>query len=282
MDSLEAIRMDLEQAWQQAAATILAADALLIGAGAGMGVDSGLPDFRGPEGFWRAYPAFRGRRFKEMSNPVWFQRDPEQAWGFFGHRLHLYRATAPHAGFEILRRWAESRPLGYFVFTSNVDGHFHRTGFSPDRVLECHGSIHFLQCADGCADSIWSAEGTTVLVDEDTIRAKPPLPLCIRCGRLARPNVLMFDDWGWISNRSDEQQQRYRQWLGQLAGRRLAVLEFGAGTGVPTVRRECERRGGQLIRVNPRDMAAPPGSIVLPMGALQAIQAVDRMIGRTG
>ena len=50
-------------------------NALLIGAGAGMGVDSGLPDFRGPEGFWRAYPAFRGRRFEEMSNPVWFDRD---------------------------------------------------------------------------------------------------------------------------------------------------------------------------------------------------------------
>ena len=95
-------------------------DALLIGAGAGMGVDSGLPDFRGPEGFWRAYPAFRGRKFEEISNPVWFRRDPEQAWGFFGHRLNLYRTAAPHAGFETLRRWGESRPLGCSVFTSNV------------------------------------------------------------------------------------------------------------------------------------------------------------------
>ncbi len=71
---------DMENSYLQAAEAIRAADALLIGAGAGMGVDSGLPDFRGPEGFWRAYPAFRGRRFEEISNPVWFQRDPEQAW----------------------------------------------------------------------------------------------------------------------------------------------------------------------------------------------------------
>ena len=85
--------MDLEHAYRQAAKAILAADARLIGAGAGMGVDSGLPDFRGPEGFWRAYPAFRGRRFEEMSNPVWFQRDPEQAWGFFGQRLNLHRTN---------------------------------------------------------------------------------------------------------------------------------------------------------------------------------------------
>ena len=272
--------MDLEHAYRQTAEAILAADALLIGAGAGMGVDSGLPDFRGPEGFWRAYPAFRGRRFAEISNPVWFQRDPEQAWGFFGHRLNLYRATAPHAGFEILHRWGESRPLGCFVFTSNVDGHFHRAGFSPERILECHGSIHFLQCVDGCTNAIWSAEDTVVLVDEDTIRAQPPLPQCIRCGRLARPNVLMFGDGGWLPNRSDEQQQRYRNWLGQLAGRPLAIIEFGAGSGVPTVRWECEGQAGQLIRVNPRDTEAPLGSIVLPVGALQAIRAVDRMISR--
>ena len=85
---------------ERAAAAIFAADALLIGAGAGMGVDSGLPDFRGNQGFWNAYPPFRGRRFSEMSNPIWFHNDPEQAWGFFGHRLNLYRETLPHAGFN--------------------------------------------------------------------------------------------------------------------------------------------------------------------------------------
>jgi NAD-dependent SIR2 family protein deacetylase len=272
--------MHLEQAYQRAAEAILAADALLIGAGAGMGVDSGLPDFRGPEGFWRAYPAFRGRRFEEISNPVWFHRDPEQAWGFFGHRLNLYRTTAPHAGFAILQRWGGGRPLGCFVFTSNVDGHFQRAGFPSEQVLECHGSIHHLQCVRGCTKEIWPAQDTTVSVDEATIRARPPLPQCMRCSGLARPNVLMFDDWEWIPHRTEEQEQRYRQWLGEVAGNRLVVIEFGAGSGVPTVRRECERREGQLIRVNPRDTGAPPGSIVLPVGALQAIEAVDRMIGR--
>ncbi len=259
--------MELEQACRLAAEVIVEADALLIGAGAGMGVDSGLPDFRGPEGFWRAYPAFRGRQFAEVSNPVWFQRDPEQAWGFFGHRLNLYRVTAPHAGFEILRRWGECRELGYFVFTSNVDGHFQRAGFSPDRILECHGSINFLQCVRGCTGAIWSAENTAVSVDEATIRARPPLPLCADCGQLARPNVLMFHDSDWIESRSEEQQTRYHRWLGQLGGKRLAIIELGAGIGVPTVRRECEIRVGTLVRVNPRDTDAPPGGIVLPLGA---------------
>jgi hypothetical protein len=54
-----------EAEFARAAELIRSADVLLVGAGAGMGVDSGLPDFRGPEGFWKAYPAFKGKRFGE-------------------------------------------------------------------------------------------------------------------------------------------------------------------------------------------------------------------------
>lgn len=80
-----------------AANAIRQARAILITAGAGMGVDSGLPDFRGDQGFWRAYPPIKqlGLSFMEMSNPEWFFRDPHLAWGFFGHRYHLYRETLP-------------------------------------------------------------------------------------------------------------------------------------------------------------------------------------------
>src|SRR5271156_5063013 len=119
----------LVESYEAAAKAILGADALLIGAGAGMGVDSGLPDFRGNEGFWKAYPPFRGRRFAEMSNPVWFRTDPAQVWGLYGHRLRLYREAIPHDGFAILRRWAERVPHGAFVLTSNVDGQFQKAGF---------------------------------------------------------------------------------------------------------------------------------------------------------
>ena len=155
-----------------AADAVRRADALLVGAGAGMGVDSGLPDFRGPEGFWKAYPPFRGRPFSDLSNPHWFRADPALAWGFFGHRLSLYRAAVPHPGFEVLRRWGERVPLGYFVFTSNVDGQFQKAGFPEDRLAEVHGSIHHLQCTRGCGRGIWPADGVRVDVDPDTIRAR--------------------------------------------------------------------------------------------------------------
>jgi hypothetical protein len=75
-------------------------------------------------GFWKAYPplAKLGLAFHEMANPEWFDRDPQLAWGFYGHRLGLYRNTVPHKGFEILREIVKFKSDNYFVFTSNVDG----------------------------------------------------------------------------------------------------------------------------------------------------------------
>lgn len=267
-----------DAAIERAAATIASADAILVGAGAGMGVDSGLPDFRGDQGFWNAYPPFRGKKFAEISNPIWFRSDPVQAWGFFGHRLNLYRDTQPHAGFEILRRWAEERPAGYFVFTSNVDGHFQRAGFSTECVLECHGSIHYLQCTEICSRDIWPTADLTVSVDEQTIRATSTLPACIHCQSVARPNILMFGDFEWDSGRHDEQAQRYYEWLRSVRAKNLAIIEFGAGQSVPTVRHECQSQPGKLIRVNPRDHQAPADAISIPLGALDAIRRIDALL----
>ena len=58
---------------------------LLVTAGAGMGVDSGLPDFRGTEGFWRSYPplAELGLRFEEVANPAWFRAATRNSPGAF-------------------------------------------------------------------------------------------------------------------------------------------------------------------------------------------------------
>src|SRR4028118_1532836 len=100
------------EAIARAAQVIAQADALLITAGAGMGVDSGLPDFRGNEGFWKAYPPLQrlGISFVEMANPRWFHDDPHLAWGFYGHRLQLYRDTTPHQGFPILLEWGRRAP----------------------------------------------------------------------------------------------------------------------------------------------------------------------------
>lgn len=271
---------------RDAAAIIRDADAILIGAGAGMGVDSGLPDFRGKQGFWKAYPHFaaRGLSFMDLANPRWFVDDPQQAWGFYGHRYHLYRDTAPHPGFDLLRQWVAAKPHGSFVFTSNVDGHFQKAGFAGQAMLECHGSINHLQCVEQCSERIWPA-AIDVVVDQQSLRAIGELPRCPECGGLARPNILMFGDSGWLPARSNRQAHNYTQWLASIGreGASLAVIELGAGLAVPTVRYECEalpRQWGnaRLIRVNPRDCQVPRGGIALAAGALQALQAIDGVL----
>ena len=267
---------ELEVMLDRAAAAIRDADALLVTAGAGIGVDSGLPDFRGNEGFWRAYPPLQrlGISFYDMANPFWFKRDPELAWGFYGHRLGLYRSTQPHDGFRILGEWSARCPNGSFVFTSNVDGQFQRAGFEGDRILECHGSIHHLQCLNHCGE-ITPADPFEVMVDDETFRAIPPLPCCPRCGSLARPNVLMFGDWAWLPDRTDAQERRFADWVNHLGGTRLAIVEIGAGTAVPTVRMTSEqlarRPGARLIRINVRETQVPGDHIGIALGGARGV-----------
>jgi len=262
------------------------ADGLVIGAGAGMGVDSGLPDFRGNEGFWKAYPPFAklGLGFTSLANPRWFVDDPALAWGFYGHRLELYRKTVPHAGFELLRAFAATLPLGAFVFTSNVDGQFQRAGFADDRVVEAHGSIHHLQCVARCGRSaIWDAH-ESVEVDPETLRALRPWPRCPACHALARPNILMFGDVAWREDRTSMQEQRLLHWLDGVSDKRIVVIELGAGVAVPTVRRFSERLAHaaetMLVRINPREPDGPSGTISLPLGALAALRRIVPVNGQ--
>jgi NAD-dependent SIR2 family protein deacetylase len=274
---------DISTLVADAAQLIRSAEALLIGAGAGMGVDSGLPDFRGNAGFWKAYPPFQrlGLSFVKLANPFWFRNDPELAWGFYGHRRNLYRATQPHAGFAVLRKWASRLPAGCFVFTSNVDGHFEKAGFSAKQIVECHGSLEYLQCVSRCRPAIWPAPPEPIEIDATTFRALPPLPRCPHCGGLARPNVLMFGDGEWLADRTDEQYDRYQQWRRQVRNCRLVVVELGAGTAVPTVRLECESTEGTLIRINPRESASPRGGVSLPVAANEAIAKIDSLVDPT-
>jgi len=274
--------MDLEKNIQQAARVIREADALLITAGAGIGVDSGLPDFRGNQGFWQAYPpiAKLGISFSQMANPEWFHREPKLAWAFYGHRLNLYRKTIPHTGFSQLLKIGQEKKGKYFVFTSNVDGQFQKAGYAADRIEECHGSIHHFQCSRPCSNHIWDAHDISVNVDEKKFQAVEPLPLCPNCGSLSRPNVLMFGDWHWVSERSDAQTARFHEWLRKIQQEdfRLAIVEAGAGESVPTVRHTSQqvaaRFGGMLIRINPRDYQVPAGHIAIPLGSAEGINRI--------
>lgn len=269
----------IDAACQEAADLIANVDSLLITAGAGIGIDSGLPDFRGDNGFWNAYPGLGklGMRFYQIANPATFLTMPDVAWGFYGHRLQLYRATVPHAGFTQLLQLAQKMPNGAFIFTSNVDGQFQKAGFAPGHVAECHGSIHYLQCMNSCGQPPWSANDFDPVVDTENCRLLSALPTCPACGGLARPGIMMFGDWGWDNRHAERQHTRLQAWLART--QRTVVLEIGAGTAIPTVRYFGEEAGCPLIRINPTECEVGLArDIGIPLGALEGITRITRAL----
>ena len=102
---------EMSQSIARAAQIVRDADAIIIAAGAGMGVDSGLPDFRGKSGFWKAYPALAdaGINFQAAASAASFVRAPTRAWGFYGHRLALYRRPSRTRALRCCRSGPERR-----------------------------------------------------------------------------------------------------------------------------------------------------------------------------
>ncbi|CAF0881761.1 unnamed protein product [Rotaria sp. Silwood1] len=119
-----------------------------------------------------------------------------------------------------------------------------------------------MQCIDKCCECIWETNRTLKLnVDPKTDCVIDPLPQCLYCEKLARPNVLMFGDRKFLGNRLNEQVAHYEKFKSDIVRTkaRLLIIELGAGTAVPTVRAESERIfvdsrwTADFIRINPLD-----------------------------
>lgn len=269
---------------KEAAAIVRDAEVFVITAGAGMGVDSGLPDFRGDQGFWEAYPAYArlGLSFADCANPQHFASDPSFGWGFYGHRTNLYRNTIPHDGFHLISKWIKRNSADYFVITSNVDGQFQKAGYAEERILEVHGSIHRLQCQSPCSRQIWPND-EVINIDKTKMRALQPLPRCPSCGEISRPNILMLGDCSWLSDQTRIQQHAFEQFLTANADRRIAVIEMGAGSAIPTIRATSEHIGWDLehatvIRINPREPEIMEPHMSMSCGALEGLRRIDALL----
>jgi len=266
----------------EAAEIIRNADSMVITAGAGMGVDSGLPDFRGNQGFWNSYPMYErlGLSFIQAANPAHFDNDPQFGWGFYGHRTNLYRETIPHSGFTILLNWIEKFKLNYFVATSNVDGQFQKAGFPEDQILEVHGSIHHLQCTIPCNNTIWP-NNAEFEIDESTMRSRD-VPKCPECQQVARPNILMFGDYSWLSKRSSIQEETFDEFLQDNDNKRMVVIELGAGSSIPTIRHLSEQLGQHqqttVLRINPREAHIRGSHLSFSGGAVEVLTQIQDAI----
>ncbi|CAN0624491.1 Silent information regulator protein Sir2 [Burkholderia multivorans] len=260
---------------RHAARLVQGADALIIAAGAGMSVDSGLPDFRGSNGLWSTLlpEGMRERDIGALTQGGCFTNDPVSAWRFYGRAIDVCGHATPHAGYETLLRWGQRMKHGAFVYTSNVDGHFQKAGFAESRVIECHGTMHFLQCATPCSADIWPANGREASLGDAPDMTRTELPRCIHCGGLARPNFLLFSDPGWLAARTHAQWQRFDAW--RRAAERPVIVEIGAGLAVPSVRLFAESLRSPLVRINLHDAQAGDSDVALAGGARDVLMEID-------
>jgi NAD-dependent SIR2 family protein deacetylase len=288
LDKNDATAVDVAIA--AAARAIDEANAVLILTGAGMGVDMGLADFRSSVAFWEALAHPEIKVYEDSSDSKWFELDPELAWGLNYAQVAAYRETAPHDGYRILRWLARQKDT--WCYTSNIDGVLQRAGFDAARVHEKHGNIHRLQCTLGrkCpgAAGTWEAR-VEMEYDTANFRASSSMPKCNACGALARPNVWFCTDTAYECHRAaSEVNDEYIKWADgiEAEGRKLVLIECGAGMVIPSCRIEAEDRGnwcrGTLVRINPTDYAvprdgeegAPATSIGIPMGSAEGLRQI--------
>ncbi|CAF1031863.1 unnamed protein product [Rotaria sordida] len=250
---------------------ILDCEAILFTSGAGMGVSSGLGTFRGSTASsWSPLLQEPKLDYTNICNPIWFEKEQGNSikhdtanfgYAFWTYQYDLFTTTTPHSGYLIAKQWSQLSHVKFaFSFTSNIDGHWRKSGWDNLSILECHGSIDYMQCVNNCCDSVWPTNDLLKLtVDLKTNCVTDPLPLCPHCNQLARPNILMFDDWHYAGERYNEQIDRYEQFKLDIleTKSKLLIIELGAGTTIPSVRNESEtvfnnkKWISHLVRINP-------------------------------
>lgn len=250
------------------------ADAIAIFAEAGMSVDSGLDAFRGENGLWSKSIQIEGIEYNylDLMSHQAFDENPFDAWKFIFHLNERFEQARPHHGYFRLHQLLETRD--HFIVTSNIDEQFLKVGFDENKILECHGSINYMQCMDILEREIW----LTPKLNSSDLKMES-LPKCPNCGNNCRPNILLFADWFWISIRSIHQQLRFQKWCNEIKAskRNVVAVEIGAGKTINTIRKASENfaKNYPLIRVNKNDFeVSKTNHISIQMGANDFFQNI--------
>jgi len=162
-----------------------------------------------------------------LCDPSLLDQNSELFFGFWGQCFNDYRTTKPHPGYEIIKSWKEivykkynpELPKPFFIYSSNVDAHFHTAGFAADEIYEIHGDIEHWQCGKPCEKTRHVApKDLTFKIDKETMLAKDDTkmpesnpesepvsgilwsnnPRCLKCKYYARPHILMFGDYACL------------------------------------------------------------------------------------
>jgi NAD-dependent deacetylase len=220
--------------------------------GAGISTESGIPDFRSPTGLWKRFDPMQYATIDA------FLDDPATVWEFYGARLGLLAEVEPNDGHRALAE-LEARGLVRAVVTQNVDGLHRRAG--TRELVEVHGSLASAVCLD-CGTRVPTAD------------LELPVPHCPTCGRVLKPDVVMFGEL--LPEAAIEKARR----LAQDADLMLVVGSSLEVYPVAALPEETLAAGGVLAIVNrggtPWDAHA---EVVVDAGAGETLRGLAELVG---
>ncbi len=220
---------------------------LCVLTGAGLSAQSGIPTFRGPEGYWRV--GSRNYHPQELATQQAFARHPREVWRWYLYRRTVCRQAAPNPGHEALVRIEAGLGARFSLITQNVDGLHARAG-SRD-PYEIHGNIDRYRCASRCTDATHALPEDLPAFGRDTPLSKQTYDAlsCPACGGQARPHVLWFDEC--------YEEALFRSggaYIRATEADLLLVVGTSGSTSLPMqIGAHCARAGVPMIDINPDD-----------------------------
>lgn len=228
---------DFKERIELAAKRLALADAIVVGAGAGLSAAAGL-DYSGP-GFKREFADYIKRYgFPDLYSSSFYDFPTEQQrWARWARHIDYIRFR-PGAMPLYSELYALVRDHNYFVITTNVDAQFRKAGFDPERIFEVQGDYGMMQCAVGCHPKLYSDKETVdeILKHSHDLTVDPEyVPVCPVCGGNmdvhVRKNGYFVQDEAWHMA-----EHRYEDFMNRYAdNRRVVLLELGIGYNTPAI-----------------------------------------------
>ncbi|MCR9161792.1 MAG: SIR2 family NAD-dependent protein deacylase [Nannocystaceae bacterium] len=246
--------------------------------GAGISAESGIPTFRGPQGYWQV--GSRNYHPADLATQRAFGEHPREVWRWYLYRRTVCRRAAPNEGHHSIADLEQSLGDRLLLVTQNVDGLHARAGSNDP--YEIHGNIDRYRCAAGCTHATYPFPDDSPEIDRDTPLGDALFDAlrCPDCGGPARPHVLWFDEC------YEEALFRSASAFRQAACADLLVVIGSSGsTNLPMqIGMHCAQAGVPIIDINPIDnpfgqLAEASGGATLRAPCTDALPEIALALG---
>jgi NAD-dependent SIR2 family protein deacetylase len=212
------------------------ADAIIIGAGAGLSTAAGVN--YGTLNFSKLFPELvKTYGFTDMYTSSFYNfNTEEEKWSYFAKHIN-YLCTGMEATITYKRLYELVKNKNYFVITTNVDRQFLKAGFDQNKVFEVQGALSKIQCSKACHNKLYDDTNMVKEMLEKNIETKIPknlIPKCPVCGETMEVNLrkdnFFVEDTYW-----QEHNKSYEKFINENKDKNILFLEFGVGFNTPGI-----------------------------------------------